>query len=39
MKEILLLLRFKSYPNDPTLYTNNYITIIVFINNFLTTYY
>jgi hypothetical protein len=36
---MLLTLRFKAYPKDPALYTNNRIVIIVFVNDFLATYH
>jgi hypothetical protein len=39
IKEMLLLLRFKSCPNDPALYTNNRMVIIVFVDDFLATYH
>jgi hypothetical protein len=36
---MLLSLGFKPYLDDPALYTNNYIVIIVFVDDFLATYY
>ena len=39
IKELLVLLRFRLYPNDPILYTDNRIVIIVFVDDFLVAYY
>jgi hypothetical protein len=36
---MLLSLSFKSCPDDPALYTNNRIVIIVFVDDFLAVYH
>jgi hypothetical protein len=39
IKEMLLLLGFKSCPDDPALYTDNRMVIMVFVDDFLAVYY
>jgi hypothetical protein len=39
IKEMLLSLRFKPCLDDPALYTNNRMVIIVFVDDFLAAYH
>jgi hypothetical protein len=36
---VLTAVGLRPYLEDPTLYTNSYIVIIVFVNDFLAVYY
>jgi hypothetical protein len=39
IKEMLLSLRFKPCPDDPALYTDNRMVIIVYVDDFLAAYH
>jgi hypothetical protein len=36
---MLTAVGLRSCPEDPTLYTNSYVIIMVFVNDFLAVYY